>query len=116
MARRKRRPQTSRPQRAATAAASDQPAGTSRPRRPRPDWRWRTFPVFSAFVAGMLLAFFVNVPTQNPVAFVLLIGALLGFGYSLAHLVVTNLVTAGRSRRGDTTETAYEDELVYPDE
>ena len=80
----------------------------------RPDWRWRSFPVFAAFAAGMLIAFIVNEGSVNPVAFFLQIAALLGVGYSLAHLLVTNVVAAGRSRRRDTDET--EDVIVYPDE
>lgn len=87
--------------------------------RPASDWRWRSFPVFFAFVAGMLLAFLSNGATSNPVAFVLLIGALLGFGYGLAHLVINNVVFAGRARRqGSANSHAndFEEELVYPEE
>ncbi len=76
-----------------------------------------------AFVSGMLLAFLSNGTTSNPVAFVLLIAALLGFGYCLAHLVVTNVVVAGRVRRrrasiarGEEQPGEFEDELVYRDE
>ncbi len=81
----------------------------------RPDWRWRSFPVFAAFATGMLLAFVVNEGSVNPVAFVLQIAALLGVGYSLAHLLVTNVLLAGRTRRADR-EDATEDVIVYPDE
>lgn len=84
-------------------------------RRARPDWRWRSFPVFAAFVSGMLLAFLVNEGSVNPAAFVLQIAALLGVGYSLAHLFVTNVITAGRTRRADRDDET-EDVVVYPDE
>ena len=52
--------------------------------------------MFAAFVSGLLLAFLVNEGSVNPVAFVLQIAALLGVGYSLAHLFVTNVIAAGR--------------------
>ncbi len=88
-----------------------------------PEWRWRTFPVFFAFVSGMLLAFLVNEGTVNAPAAVLLIAALLGFGYGLAHLFVTNVVMAGRTRRGEgalargeVPDDEFGDELVYRDE
>ena len=80
--------------------------------RSRPDWRWRSFPVFAAFATGMLIAFVVNEGTVNPVAFVLQLAALLGVGYSLAHLFVTNVITAGRSSREDETE----DVIIHPDD
>ena len=82
--------------------------------RSRPDWRWRSFPVFAAFAAGMLIAFVVNEGTVNPVAFVLQLVALLGVGYSLAHLLVTNVIAAGRTRRDREDET--EDVIIHPDE
>jgi hypothetical protein len=76
-----------------------------------------------AFVTGMLVAFLSNGATSNPVAFVLLIAALLGFGYCLAHLVVTNVLVAGRVRRqraalarGEDPAANYEDALVYKDD
>jgi hypothetical protein len=84
-------------------------------RRSRPDWHWRSFPVFAAFAAGMLIAFVVNEGSVNPAAFALQIAALLGVGYSLAHLLVTNVIAAGRTRGGDD-EDATEDVIVYPDE
>lgn len=81
----------------------------------RRDWRWRTFPVFAAFSFGLLVAFLVNEGSANPVAFVVQIGALLGVGYSLAHLVVSNIVASGNARRG-RAEDDTEDVVVYPDE
>lgn len=83
--------------------------------RPRPDWRWRSFPVFASFAAGMLIAFVVNEGSANPVAFVLQIAALLGVGYSLAHMLVANVAAAGRARRS-VTHGDSEDVVVYPDE
>ena len=83
-------------------------------RRTRPDWRWRSFPVFAAFATGMLIAFVVNQGSVNPIAFVLQLAALLGVGYSLAHLFVTNVITAGRTRRVREEET--EDVIVHPDD
>lgn len=82
--------------------------------RVRPDWRWRTFPVFTAFATGLLIAFLVNEGSANPVAAVVQIAALLGVGYSLAHLIVSNVIRAGRSTRGRQDDT--EDVVVYPDD
>ena len=71
--------------------------------------------MFAAFVSGILLAFLVNEGSVNPVAFVLQIGALLGVGYSLAHLFVTNVIATGRGRRADP-DGDTEDVVVYPGE
>jgi hypothetical protein len=88
-----------------------------------PDWRWRSFPVFFALVCGMLLAFFVNEGTANPLAFVLLLAALLGFGFGVSHLIVTNVFVARRVRarreaiaRGETRPEDFQDDLVFPDD
>ncbi len=103
-------PTKKRPQPSSSPTAEPHPAKT----RSRPDWRWRSFPVFAAFATGMLIAFIINEGSVNPAAFVLQIAALLGVSYSLAHLLVTNVVTAGRTRRDREDET--EDVIVHPDE
>jgi peptidoglycan/LPS O-acetylase OafA/YrhL len=104
-------------------AAAAKPAARIDRESVLPEWQWRTFPVFFAFVTGMLLAFFVNEGTVNPLAFLLLLAALLGFGYCLAHILVTNFVVAGRVRRrraararGEALPEDFEEELVYPGE
>lgn len=84
-------------------------------RRARPDWRWRSFPVFAALSGGMLIAFVVNEGSANPAAFFLQIAALLGVGYSIAHLLVINVLGAGRTRRR-IPEDETEDVIVHPDE
>ena len=88
-----------------------------------PGWRWRTFPVFAALAAGMLIAFVVNEGSVNPVAFVLQMFAVLGVGYALAHIVVVNVIGAGRMRRrraaverGETPDEDLEDVVVFEDE
>ena len=96
-----------------STAAATAPSG--RRLRTRPVWRWRTFPVFAALCTGMLIAFFVNKGSANPVAAVVMIAALLGVGYSLAHLVVTNIVTVGRTKRSPSGGET-EDVIVHPDE
>lgn len=103
------------------ASALRPPTKLDTPERLLPAWKWRTFPVLCAFVTGMLIAFLANAPTSNPLAFVLLIAALLGFGYCIAHLLVTNFLVAGRIRarrasiaRGEEQPGDYEEELVYP--
>ncbi len=95
----------------ASPTANSQPQSK---KRTRPDWRWRSFPVFASFATGMLIAFVVNQGSVNPIAFVLQLAALLGVGYSIAHLFVTNVITAGRTRRVREEET--EDVIVHPDD
>lgn len=92
-------------------------------RRRFPDWRWRTFPVFFAFVVGLLVASFVNGRPGNDVAAAVQIISLLGLGYGLAHLFVVNVIVAGRIKRrreaidrGETPGEEVEEELVYPEE
>ncbi len=87
-----------------------------------PQWKWRTFPVFFAFVAGVLVASIIN-PPSGDAGYALQLAALAGFGYALAHLFVTNVVVAGRLKRrrqaaarGEEPPEAFEEELVYPDE
>ena len=63
----------------------------------------------------MLIAFVVNEGSANPVAFFLQIAALLGVGYSIAHLLVINVLGAGRTRRRDPDDET-EDVIVHPDE
>ena len=86
----------------------------------RPDWRWRSFPVFAAFSVGMLVAFVVNGQTQNPAAATLLILSVLGCIYSAIHMFVMNVVVAGRVRKrqkqAGITPPEMEDVVVYPDE
>jgi hypothetical protein len=92
-------------------------------RRYTPDWRWRTFPVFCAFVAGLLIASFINGRPGNGVAAAVQIVAILGVSYAAIHLVVTNVIVSGRARRRDATiargeipEDEWEEETVYRDE
>lgn len=86
-----------------------------------PEWKWRTFPVFAAFVAGLLADSLVNPPASNA-GTALRIVALLGTGYVLAHVFVTNVIVARRIKardraraRGDD-DTEWVDEVVHPDE
>lgn len=88
-----------------------------------PNWRWRTFPVFAAFVAGLLIASLVNRETDTTLEGAVQIAALLGAGYVLIHLFVMNVIVAGRIRRreqaiarGEEPEDAFEDVVVHPDE
>jgi hypothetical protein len=87
-----------------------------------PEWRWRTFPVFFAFVAGVLLASLIN-PPNSDFGYAVQIAALAGFGYGIAHLFVVNVIVAGRLKRrrqaierGETPPEDFEEELVYKDE
>jgi hypothetical protein len=87
-----------------------------------PKWKWRTFPVFAAFVAGMLLDSVINPPASGPGTAIRII-ALLGVGYVLAHLVVVNVVVARRIKAreralaaGDDPDVEWVDEVVHPDD
>jgi hypothetical protein len=92
-------------------------------RRYTPQWNWRTFPVFTAFVAGMLLVYLVNGGSYNPGGFILQIVALVGVAYAIVHLIVVNVIVAGRARRrdeaiarGETPAEDYEDVVEYDDD
>ncbi len=91
-------------------------------RRLTPDWRWRSFPVFTALVTGVLIDSLIS-PPSNTAGQVLRIAALLGFGYVLAHLFVVNVIVAGRVRRrekaiarGEVPADDFVEEAVYPEE
>jgi hypothetical protein len=88
-----------------------------------PDWRWRTFPVFCALVAGLLIASVVNGEPNNTAAAVIQIVALAGVVYAVVHLFVVNVVIAGRVRRREraaasrsSPDDEWVDEVVHPDE
>jgi hypothetical protein len=119
MARKRKRARTPTASRPAQAA---QQVAVAPSRRPFPQWKWRTFPVFFAFVAGLLVASIVN-PPSGDAGYALQLIALAGFGYALAHLFVTNVIIAGRlkrqrqaAERGEELPETFEEELVYPDE
>jgi hypothetical protein len=88
-----------------------------------PDWRWRTFPVFAAFVAGLLLASLLNAETDNALEAIVQIIAIAGAAYVLIHLFVMNVIVAGRIKRrdaaitrGEEIDDEYEDAVVYPND
>ena len=98
------------------------PAASPPSREALPHWHWRTFPVYFAFVAGMLVASSISQPIGTIGVVVRLI-AIAAFGYGLAHMFVRNVIVAGRvkrrlqaKQRGEEPEEEFEEELVYPDE
>ncbi len=125
MARKKQRPVRNAPRQNKQPQSASKPTLGAAARgasgiRTRPEWRWRTFPVFFAFVTGMLLAGFLNGAPTNTMAAVAQIAAVAGFGYALAHLFVANVVIAGRLKRrrraverGEEPAEDFEEELVY---
>jgi hypothetical protein len=79
--------------------------------------------VFAAFAGGALLSFLIDGGSHNPVAFFAQLAALLGVAYSLAHMVVTNVVLASRARRrreaagrGEAPGEETEEVVVYADD
>jgi len=117
---RKRKRGRSAAERASKPGARQSVAGE--PARGLPQWRWRTFPVFFAFVAGVLVASLINPPDSN-VGYGVQLAALAGFGYGIAHLFVTNVILAGRlkrrrqaAERGEPLPEEFEEELVYSGE
>lgn len=82
-----------------------------------PGWRWRTFPVFAAFVAGLLIASLVNRETESAFEGAVQIAALVGVSYVLIHLFVMNVIVAGRIRRRErASNDEFEDVVIHPDE
>ena len=64
-------------------------------------WRWRSFPVFFAFVCGAFVMAMLNGPT-NPVGLVAVVLALFGVAFGLAHMTTRWLVER-RARRHQAT-------------
>lgn len=98
-------------------------AATREPAPPHPvssaaRWRWRTFPVFCAFVAGLLIASLLNRETDSNAEALVQYAAVLGTGYAIAHLLVTNVVTAGRLRRRENADAdpEWEETIIHPDD
>ena len=95
------------------------PAAASNVQSPssgRPDWRWRTFPVFTAFVVGLLVAALINGEPNNTAAAVLVWVAVIGCSYALAHLLVVRFLAPRRPRANASADAAeqFEDVVVYP--
>ncbi len=60
--------------------------------RPLPEWNWRTFPVFFAFVVGIVIMGLVA-PTPLGLIF---FGGLFGLAYGMAHILTRMWVTRRR--------------------
>jgi len=65
-------------------------------------WRWRSFPVFFAFVCGAFVMGLLNGAT-NPVGLVALFLALVGVAFGAAHMTTRWLVERRARRRQPTT-------------
>lgn len=57
-----------------------------------PEWNWRTFPVFFAFVAGIVIMGLV----ANTLLGLIFFGALFGLAYGVAHILTRMWVTRRR--------------------
>lgn len=63
-------------------------------RPPPPDWQWRTFPVFFAFVLGL---FVMGLAVADPIlSVVLFFASLAGVAYGLAHFVTRTIIARRR--------------------
>lgn len=93
-------------------------APKSRSGQEMPRWRWRTFPVFAAFVGGFLLASLISGQPDNDFTLAVRIAALFAAGYILAHFFVVKVVAPRRTRGRDARDRGDEwvDEVVYPDD
>ena len=87
-----------------------------------PNYSWITLPILVALAIGVLVATIVNGGASNAPGAALVIAALLGLGYGLAHLLVTNVIVAARTKRrraaiasGETPDDEWVDEVVHPD-
>jgi len=61
-----------------------------------PDWRWRSFPVFFAFAAGVLV---MGLAVVSPVlSLVVFVAGIFGVAFGLAH-IATRVIVARRRRR-----------------
>jgi hypothetical protein len=88
-----------------------------------PNWRWRTFPVLAAFVGGLLVGSFAEGSPDSDFEIGVRVIALFGAAYVVIHLIVMNVIVAGRIKRRDAANTSgndsngeYEDVVVYPGE
>jgi Flp pilus assembly protein TadB len=67
-------------------------------------WRWRSFPVFFAFVCGAFVMAMLNGAT-NPVGLVAFVLAFFGVAFGLAHMTTRWLVERRARRRQPTAAT-----------
>ena len=88
-----------------------------------PRWRWRTFPVLAAFIGGLLVGSFAEGSPDSDFEIAVRVIAQFGAAYVVIHLIVMNVIVAGRIKRRDTAHTQgdkpnddYEDVAVYPDD
>jgi len=87
------------------------------PSRPGPDWRWRSFPVFVAFMAGLLVAALVNGQPETTPEAILVWVAIIGCSLGAAHYLTMRWYVPRRRRAARARDAdAYEDVVVYPDE
>ena len=91
--RRRRRRRKGRRQDEGPAYQQQEAPKTPRRAQPRslPDWNWRTFPVFFAFMAGIVIMGLV----ANTLLGLIFFGGLFGLAYGVAH-IVTRLWLARR--------------------
>ena len=73
----------------AESAAGPEPQSRAKATPQPPDWRWRSFPVFFAFVCGALAIFLLSAVFRAELLFY---GALFGVVFGLAHFVTRHIV------------------------
>ncbi len=91
---RRRRRRKGRRQEEGPAYQQQQPPKTPPQKQSRsmPDWNWRTFPVFFAFVAGIVIMGLV----ANTLLGLIFFGGLFGLAYGVAHILTRMWVTRRR--------------------
>ncbi len=94
--RRKRRRRTRRREESTTYQPRETPAAQPKPSlRPLPEWNWRTFPVFFAFIVGVVL---MGLAIASPaLSLVFFFGGLFGLAYGVAHILTRLWVARRRS-------------------
>ncbi len=96
--RRRRRRRTRRGDEGAKTTYQPRETPAPRPKAPTrelPEWNWRTFPVFFAFIVGVvLMGLAIAVPVLGLIFF---IGGLVGLAFGVAHILTRLWVTRRHS-------------------
>ena len=90
------------PRRRPRQAPASPPASTG--------WRWRTFPVFFAFVCGIFATAVLLIATAGYAFWPLFVVSGAGMGYGLAHVFTHRIAGQRAQRRGERAPVATVEE------